>query len=140
MPIDLTTLDPATLQAGREADRLIALVWTHGEEPTRDNWPWWKVDDDGCPYAHCPPFSTDPAHAGELRRMAAGSEIWHPPVEPLCRVTLWVAKETMRGIVEYYQYSGECEYAETNGVPGKAEALAVCRAWWAAIQQRERRM
>lgn len=67
--------------------------------------------------------TTNPAHAGELRRMAEASDCYHSPViGPGC-------------FVHVDGFCGKCLYSETNGDKDKAEALAICRAVTAAIQQ-----
>jgi hypothetical protein len=96
--IDLTTLDPATLQPSAQWD---AFVHEH----------WMGLGPIFASSAPC--YSTDSAIAGEARRRAGVSSVRHYLTD------VWVFLD------EFY---GVCDYAETNGDKGLAEALATSRA------------
>lgn len=121
-PIDLKTLDPATVKAGEEFDVWIATEWMGWEK--RDGY-WWergaKTPTHYLPGSDCD-FrpSTNHAHAAEAMvkvyrsRMVVYDNFARCHVRPSVESHRW--------------YTGDCPFTETNGNKLEAMALAICRA------------
>ena len=129
--MDLRPVDLATLQAGPKTDALVA-EWMGWER----NGNWWCKDGlrlyEARPnYAGYWSPSTNHAHAGEARRKAT---VWtlditigpDGPIGIECHLGLFEGRGT-----------GRCQWGETNGDEGQAEALATCRAIVAAMKATE---
>lgn len=120
---DLTTVDPATVKADVELDALIAEKWMGW---TSDGL-FWRTDQDVREKTDWSP-STSLAHSGEALMEANSSNVHHyiggPVVVEILTTDHWV---------DVFHYRGQCEYHETNGNKGEAQALATCRAITAAI-------
>ena len=115
--VDLHTLDPTTLQAGPEADALVA------------EWRGWKLVSSGNKWSAIQEYwvapdgsrvaknqwspSTNPAHAGEARREAD---------------RCWVQSDALRYSVWLGGCWAHCWLEEVNGDKCLAEALATTRA------------
>ena len=138
--IDLSTINPATLQAGPELDALIAEKWMGWRVGGELNQYWVPIAGSHLDFSrHLNNWhpSTNPAHSGEARRKA---DDW--TLALVCCVvsgkgyqlgilcSLWSGEESVC-------YDGFCVFSETNGNKGEAEALATCRAIAAAMKEAE---
>lgn len=91
---------------------------------------WGNVDSG---YKPVPDYSTNVAHAGELRRKVG---TWHLTSVRDCLISCTLA-------IDDKAYSQICEYSEVTGdteeeIKALAEALAICRAWLAVLVAKEK--
>jgi hypothetical protein len=137
MPTDLSTIDPTTLQPGPSTDALVAelLGWKKSKPPSyvdKQCQRWITPDGDlryigGCfIYANSFRPSRDPDHAGELRRAAVDFTLYYMPKLASVGCYIWHDED---GKASHSAASLE----ETNGDKAAAEALAVTRAFVAAM-------
>ena len=128
--LDLNSIDPATIPASLELDALIAgekwMGWHRDYSLSQTHSEYWRDEKNLCrPLLQWSP-STNPAHAGEARREADLNGVKH---HGLCTVKAFVVANS--------DLDGHCDYSETNGDKGKAEALATCRAIVEALKANE---
>lgn len=141
MPIDLATCDPSKLGAGRELDTLVCKFCE--EKPVanplehhadlvlspREWWIWRGVEMGWQPHKFP---STDPAYAGEARRLAACWNVFtdasYDRTEEGIGCCVWLSEDGD-------SFGGVCGFSETKGDIGRAEALATCRAIAATMEE-----
>jgi hypothetical protein len=125
MPPDLSTIDPATLQPGPETDALVAELLSRETVMLRDGDELMchYRDDEGYLIPWSPSRNAD--HAGELRREFADSDIQHFGSSRFVLAIVWDERRKPHEVA--------VDYAETNGDKAAAEALAVTRAFVAAM-------